>query len=397
MSVSKTIAMHSQTKALEKQGVTVYSLCVGEPDYDPPDEAIKATGEAAINGYTKYTSVNGDASLREAIAADLLQRKQTGYTPEQIVVSNGAKQAVFQGLLAVVKPGDEVIVPAPYWPSYPDMVKMCYAEPVILPTSADKGYNIQAETLREMLEKHPKVSAIILCNPSNPTGGVADEDTQLEMAKVLMDYPKVMVISDEIYERLTYEVPHVSFAAMPDMMDRTICINGFSKSHSMTGYRVGYCAAPLYIAKACSKIQSQMTSCASSVGQQAALAALTKVPPEWIRDRLVELQAKRDLAYKLVTDIPNCTCPRPDGAFYLLPDVSAYFGKKTVASKDFPSVTIKDSDDLCLELLKREQVALVAGEGFGAEKTIRISYAASEELITESIMRLKRFLVEGLK
>eukprot|EP01041_Mallomonas_annulata_P004197 gene4197-8348_t len=393
MAVSKTIAMHSQTKALEKEGIKVYSLCVGEPDYDPPFEVIQATGEAAANGHTKYTSVNGDADLREAIAKDLYQRKNTKYTPEQIVVSNGAKQAVFQGLLAVVKPGDEVIVPAPYWPSYPDMVKMCYATPVILDTFPENGYNIDPQALRTLLTSNPKISCIILCNPSNPTGGVSDGPTLEAMAAVFRDFPKVRIISDEIYERLTYGIQHVSFSALPDMMDRTIVINGFSKSHSMTGYRIGYSASPLYIAKACSKIQSQMTSCASSVGQKAALKALQDVPSSWIDERLLELQSKRDLAYDLVTNIPNVKCPKPDGAFYLLPDVSAYYNKKTVATEKFPSVIITDSDVLCLELLRREQVALVAGDGFGAGNCIRISYAASIDMITESLMRLKRFLV----
>ena len=388
MAVSKTIEIHSLTKEMERAGKVVYSLCVGEPDYQPPGQVLTATAKAAELGLTKYTAVTGDGELRAAIAADLKARKQTDYSPEQIVVSNGAKQAVLQALLAVACPGDEVLVPSPYWPSYPDMVKMCQAVPVDVKTSAADGYALTGKALREALTRHPEASSIILCNPSNPTGCVMSEAQLQEVASVLADFPNVVVISDEIYERLTYtEQPHVSFASLPGMFQRTVTINGFSKSHSMTGYRVGYAAAPLYIAKACGKLQSQMTSCASSIAQYAANVALKDVDQKWMAERVGELREKRDLAFRLIQAIPGVKVGLPSGAFYILPDVSSYYGTVTPDGR-----SVKNSHELCLELLRCEQVALVSGDAFGADDCIRLSYAASTELITESITRLARFL-----
>jgi aspartate/methionine/tyrosine aminotransferase len=373
---------------MKREGKTVYSLCVGEPDYQPPAEVAAATTEAVMTGLTKYTSVNGDAGLRQAIATDLANRKGTIYTADQIVVSNGAKQAVMQALMTVVSPGEEVIIPAPYWTSYPDMVLLCNGCNVIVPTLASENYIMSPETLRATLEAHPKVTCIILCNPSNPSGCVADKESMEKLAEVLMDYPKVVVLSDEIYEHLVYDVSHTSMASLPGMMDRTIVVNGFSKSHSMTGYRVGYSAAPLHVAKSIAKLQSQLTSCASSVGQYAAMKALqSSTGPEWMTERVLELKDKRDLAYGILSSIPNVSCPMPTGAFYLLPDVSYYFGKMA------GDVAIKDSSDLCLELLRSKQVALVSGDAFGVDECVRLSYATSKDVISESLTRLKDFLL----
>ena len=388
MATSKTIEIHSLTKDMESKGQQVFSLCVGEPDYQPPAEVIRATSAAADKGMTKYTAVTGDAKLRKAIAADLTSRKGTPYTPEQIVVANGAKQSVIQSLLSVVSPGDGVVIPSPYWPSYPDMVKMCGADPVVVETSASNGYILSGKDLRRALESNGRISCLIFCNPSNPTGGVANRQQLDEIAAVLRDFPDVIIIADEIYERLVYDIEHTSFASLEGMYDRTVVINGFSKSHSMTGYRIGYSASAMDIAKAVGKLQSQMTSCASSVGQEAARAALTEVGDEWIVDRVRELKVKRDLAYDLLLSIPHLTCPKPDGAFYLLPDVSHYYGKTTPAG-----AAVDGSHALCLELLRSRQVALVSGDAFGDDRCIRLSYAASEELITNSINRLKDFLL----
>ena len=217
MAVSKTIEIHALTKEMEKNGQTVYSLCVGEPDYDPPQEVLDATAKAANDGFTKYTAVNGDADLRQAIADDLFTRKGTKYTADQIVIANGAKQSVIQTLLSVVCPGDDVIIPAPYWPSYPDMVKMCGARPVIVDSTAANGYIMTASSLRATLEAHPKATCMIFCNPSNPTGAVAGRKDLEQMVEVLQDFPKVLLLSDEIYERLTYDIPHVSVASLPGM------------------------------------------------------------------------------------------------------------------------------------------------------------------------------------
>lgn len=388
MAISKTIEIHSLTKEMERAGKVVYSLCVGEPDYQPPEQVIAATATAAQLGLTKYTAVNGDGELRAAIAADLKLRKGTEYTAEQIVVSNGAKQSVLQALLAVVCPGDDVLVPSPYWPSYPDMVKMCQAAPVDVGTKSSNGYALTGKELRDAITAHPKTSCIILCNPSNPTGCVMTKPQLEELAKVLLDFPKVTIIADEIYERLTYDIAHVSFASLPGMLSRTVTINGFSKSHSMTGYRIGYAAAPLYIAKACGKLQSQMTSCASSIAQYSATVALKDVEQGWMDDRVRELRDKRNLAFALIKEIPNANVAMPNGAFYIMPDVSAYYGTVTPDGHE-----VTNSHELCLELLRCEQVALVSGDAFGAPDCIRLSYAASTELITESILRLKRFLL----
>eukprot|EP00597_Dinobryon_sp_UTEXLB2267_P000029 CAMPEP_0170056804 /NCGR_PEP_ID=MMETSP0019_2-20121128/67_1 /TAXON_ID=98059 /ORGANISM="Dinobryon sp., Strain UTEXLB2267" /LENGTH=397 /DNA_ID=CAMNT_0010261391 /DNA_START=185 /DNA_END=1378 /DNA_ORIENTATION=+ len=393
MALSKTIEIHSITKKLEREGQKIYSLCVGEPDYQPPQEVIDATYAAAKQGLTKYTGVAGELSLRQAIAGDLSKRKGTPYSPDQIVVSNGAKQAVLQALMAVVSPGDKVIIPAPYWTSYPDMVKMCGGIPVALPTLASNNYELTADALRTSLQQHPDVSCIILCNPSNPSGGVASRKSFEEIALVLKDFPKVVVLSDEIYERLTYDgVPHTSMAAIDHMFERTITINGFSKSHSMTGYRIGYSASPTAIATAISKIQSQITSCASSISQHAATVALaTSSDSSWMSLRVAELQAKRDLAYSLLTQIPHVTCPLPSGAFYLLPDVSHYYGKAFIQG-DGSQTIIRNGHELCLALLKEQQVALVSGDAFGVDECIRISYATSVDVIEQSLSRLKSFL-----
>lgn len=254
MAVSKTIEIHAITKEMEKSG-PVFSLCVGEPDYEPPKEVLEATGRAAVSGKTKYTSVNGEVALRTAITIDLNKRKSIKYTADQIVVSNGAKQSVLQSLLSIVSPNDQVLIPSPYWTSYPDMVKICNAVPVVVETYPEENYVLTAQSLKKALQENPRVTCLILCNPSNPTGCVADYQSLLELAEVLSQYPKVAIISDEIYERLTYDVPHTSFASLPGMFDRTITINGFSKSHSMTGFRLGYSASNTAIAKANAKIQ----------------------------------------------------------------------------------------------------------------------------------------------
>lgn len=279
------------------------------------------------------------------------------------------------------------------------MVKLCQAEPVIVPTNAATDYTLSAEALRSVLEQHPQVSCIILCSPSNPTGCIASAASLQAVAAVLQDFPHVSVISDEIYEQLVYDgEQHTSFAALAGMMERTVTINGFSKSYSMTGYRIGYSAAPLRLSKAISKVQSQITSCASSISQYAATKALERMPlqnPNWMADRVAELQRKRDLAYELLLDIPGVICPKPSGAFYLLPDVSSFYGKRsgsTSGAAEAEAVAIGDSLTLCKELLRKTGVALVPGSAFGAENCIRISYAAEESLIRESISRLKSFL-----
>eukprot|EP00596_Hydrurales_sp_CCMP1899_P006921 CAMPEP_0119040546 /NCGR_PEP_ID=MMETSP1177-20130426/10515_1 /TAXON_ID=2985 /ORGANISM="Ochromonas sp, Strain CCMP1899" /LENGTH=390 /DNA_ID=CAMNT_0007005709 /DNA_START=126 /DNA_END=1299 /DNA_ORIENTATION=+ len=386
MAVSKTIEMHSLTKDMEKAGQKVFSLCVGEPDYQPPLEVLRATREAADNGLTKYTAVTGDIELRQAICNDLLKRKNVSYKPEEIVVANGAKQSVIQALLSIVSPGDGVLIAAPYWPSYPDMVKICGGIPIVINSKPENNYIFSAPEQGPFYKKNLNIKVLIFCNPCNPTGTVTNKENLLEMVEVLKEF-NVITISDEIYERLTYDEEHVSLASLPGMMERTVTINGFSKSHSMTGYRIGYSASPIGVAKAISKLQSQITSCASSIGQQAALSALNEVSDSWMEDRIEELKEKRDLALSLIRSIPHVDCPTPQGAFYVMPEVKAYFGKKTASGH-----SVDNAHELCLELLRDQQVALVSGDAFGAPNCVRISYAASKELISESINRLKLFL-----
>eukprot|EP00981_Chlorochromonas_danica_P004924 scaffold988_cov165-Ochromonas_danica.AAC.26 len=399
MSLSKTIEIFGKTKEMEKAGKPVFSLCVGEPDYQPPQEVLQAVCEAAAKGVTKYTSVNGDFSLRQAIGQDLLRRKGLHYSPEEIVISNGAKQAVIQTLMAVASPGDKVIIPAPYWTSYPDMVKMCGAVPVTLKTSAKDRYALLPEQLEACLAKEgDQVGAIILCNPSNPTGCLMTEAQQQSIGKVLEKYPKVVVISDEIYERLVYDnLAHVSFAkANPTLADRTVTINGFSKSHAMTGFRLGYSASSLAVAKQINKIQSQLTSCASSIAQYAITKVLgdervnKEIDEKWMKNAVLTLQKKRDFVAEGLLAIPHVHVAQSQGAFYLFPEVSAYYGKR-YKGVDGEEKVIANSHDLCLTLLAAEGVALVPGEAFGDEACVRISYATSQDILEEAVKRMQRF------
>lgn len=256
MALSKTIEMNDITKTMQKDGIKVYSLCVGEPDYPPPAEVVAATGDAASSGKTTYTAVNGGVDLRGEIVNDYNKRKGTNFLPDQVTIANGAKQAICQTLMTIVAPGQEVIIPAPFWTSYPDMVKLVSGVPVIINTKMEDSFQLSASELRVTLEKHPKVTCIILCNPSNPTGQVTSAKYQQEIANVLLDFPQVNVISDEIYERLTYDddKPHTSFATLPGMADRTVTVNGFSKSHAMTGFRLGYTISPSFVAKQLLKV-----------------------------------------------------------------------------------------------------------------------------------------------
>ena len=384
--ISKTVEVFSLVKQMEAEGTSVTSLCVGEPDFPPPRAVLDATMEAVANKDTRYTAVTGTAALREAIADDLRARKGLEYDPQtEIVVGNGAKQCVYQGVLATCGPGDSVIVPAPYWPSYPEMVALTGAKPVILETKEDDGYLITPEALRVVLKANGNARLLILCNPSNPTGGVHTEARLRELASVLGDFPKVAILADEIYERLVYnDNPadgHVSFAAMPNMFHRTMTVNGFSKAYAMTGMRLGYLAAPARLAKATTVIQSQLTSCAGSISQAAGVAALRDVPETEMEANVQVMREKRDYVIGRLAkmDGVKLVVP-PTGAFYVLPDVSSYYEGDDVA--------------LCLDLLKSQRLALVPGSSFGAPGTVRISYATSTEELELAMNKLEDFLGE---
>mmetsp|Transcript_20380 Transcript_20380/g.58178 ORF Transcript_20380/g.58178 Transcript_20380/m.58178 type:complete len:783 (+) Transcript_20380:159-2507(+) len=391
---SKTVQVHALTKQKEAEGKQVISLCVGEPDFDPPAEVLQATARAATETtppLTRYTAVAGTLELRKAIAGYLTTEKKTPYGPEHIVVANGAKQAVYQSVLAMCQEADEVVIPTPAWVSYVQIVRMARARPVLVPCAAEDGYVLSAESLAAVLT--PKTKMIMLCNPSNPTGAVMPEATLRGISALLMlpQHQHIYVLSDEIYERLTYDTPHVAFASIENMWDRTLTVNGFSKAFAMTGYRLGYLAAPSHIAKSAAKLQGQITSCASSISQAAGLAALTQVPPSWMQATVQAMREKRDICMQALADVPGVTCTvTPEGAFYVMPSVESHFGKRTPSG-----LQIDSSESFCTAFLEECDVALVPGDDFEAPGTIRISYAASRQTIREAISRLKTF-VNGL-
>lgn len=361
---------------------------MGEPDFPPPDAVLQAASQAILGGDTRYTAVTGTAALRKAIAKDLKQRKGLDYDFEkEIVVGNGAKQCVYQGILATVGVGDAVVVPAPYWPSYPEMVALAGAETIVLPTNESDGYLLTPELLEKCLEenigsKGKNVKLIILCNPSNPTGGVHNRKRLEELAEVLKKYPQIAILADEIYERLVYDEEHVSFASIsPEMFQRTMTVNGFSKAYAMTGMRLGYMAAPQPLAKAVTTIQSQLTSCAGSVSQAAGVAALNEVTEEEMERNVQIMKSKRDYVIQRLNEIDGVVLKvPPNGAFYVLPDVSTYYNG--------------DDTQLCLDLLEKKRLALVPGSSFGAPGTVRISYATSMEELQVAMDKLEEFLNE---
>lgn len=380
---------------MQSDGIDVTSLCVGEPDFPPPRSVLDSIVRGVENVDTRYTSVTGTIELRKAIARDLKVRRGATYDPnDEIVVSNGAKQSVYQGLLATCGGGDGVIVPSPYWPSYPEMATLVGATPIVLETKEEDGYLIAPEALRETLEGNPTVKLLILCNPSNPTGGVHDLERLRSIADVLEDYPDVVVLADEIYERLVYDDDDDDedggacpcFASIsPSMRARTLVVNGFSKSHAMTGLRLGYLAAPRRLASAVATIQSQLTSCAGSLSQVAGLAALTDVSEEEMKRNVDVMRRKRDYVLKRLEKMEGIRLAVPPrGAFYVLPDVS--------------DICDGDGDDtkLCLELLKSKRLALVPGSSFGAPGTVRISYATGMEELEAAMDKLEEFAKERM-
>ena len=379
---SKTVEIFSLVKELESQGEHVTSLCVGEPDFAPPQAVLNAAAAALLSGDTKYTAVTGTVPLRRAIANDLKQRKGLDYNPmTEIVVANGAKQAVYQGILATAGVGDAVLIPAPYWPSYPEMVRLAGAEPIIVETSASEGFLLTPEALRASLEQNPNTKLLIFCNPSNPTGGVHDATRLAELAAVLQDFPQVLVLADEIYERLVYTGEDCPSMATY-LYDRTLLINGFSKAYAMTGFRLGYLAAPAPYAKACTTLQSQLTSCAGSISQAAGLAALEEVDEAELQEKFAEMKDKRDYVLERLAAMPHVhVAVPPQGAFYVLPDISHYITDEL------------DDVEFCKTLLSKQKLAIVPGSAFGAPGTVRISYATSREELAIAMDKLQTYLL----
>ncbi len=383
LSPSETLAMSQKSNELKAQGIDVINLSVGEPDFNTPDHIKAAAKKAIDDNFSFYSPVPGYADLRKAIVDKLKRENNLEFTPDQIIVSGGAKQSVCNVILSIIGPGDEVIVPAPYWVSYVEMVKLAEGTNVIVSGGIEQDFKITPVQLEAAIT--PKTRALILCSPSNPTGSIYSRDELKGLADVLAKYPDITVISDEIYEHINYVGRHESIAQFAGVKDRTVVINGVSKAYAMTGWRVGFIAAPLWIAKACNKLQGQYTSGPSSIAQKASVAAFNG-DQSCVEQMRTAFQRRRDLVVSLCRDIPGIKLNVPDGAFYLFPDLSHYFGKR------FGDRVIADAGELAMYLLEEGHVATVGGGAFGAPNCLRFSYATSDENLIEAIRRIKAAL-----
>lgn len=381
MQPSATLAMTARAKQLRREGRPVIGLSAGEPDFDTPAPIAEAGIRAIREGFTHYTENMGLPELREKICAKLQRDNGLDYTPEQILCSNGAKQSIALAIHALCQPGDEVLIPAPYWVSYPEMVRFAGAEPVEMPTTVDTDYRITAEMLEAAITERTRL--LIHCSPSNPTGSVYTREELEAIAEVLRHHEHVFIASDEIYEHVLFDAEHISFAALPGMKERTITVNGFSKAYAMTGWRLGYLAAETPITKACSKIQGQLTSAPSTITQKAGIAALD-MDMEPVREMVAAFRERRDYVLGRLLAIDGVVCPKPEGAFYLFPQMSAYFGTTAPSGR-----AINGSQDLCFYLLEEHDVALVPGDAFGGPDGLRISYAASLDDLKTAMDRIE--------
>ena len=377
---SATLAMSQKSSEMKAQGIDVINMSVGEPDFNTPDHIKQAAKMAIDENYSRYSPVPGYPDLRQAIARKLERENQLHYTPAEILVSNGAKQSVCNTVMAMVNPGDEVIIPAPYWVSYPQMVLLAGGNPVIVEAGFDQNFKMTPQQLESAIT--PKTRLIILCSPSNPTGSVYNKQELQALAQVILSHDNLFVLADEIYEHINYVGHHESIAQFEGMKERSIIVNGVSKAYAMTGWRIGYIAAPEWIVKGCNKLQGQYTSGPCSVSQKAAEFAYTS-SQECVELMRQAFERRRDLIVKLAKDIPGLEVNVPDGAFYLFPKCSSFYGKK-----DGDKV-IANSTDLALYLLEKGHVATVGGDAFGDPECFRMSYATSDENIIEAMRRIK--------
>lgn len=382
---SATLAMSQRSNELRAQGVDVVNLSVGEPDFNTPQHIKDAAKKAIDDNYTHYSPVPGYPVLREAIAAKLRRENGLDYKPSQIICSNGAKQSVCNVIMSLVGEGDEVIVPAPYWVSYTQMVKLADGEPVTIPTGLAQNFKITPAQLEAAIT--PQTRALILCTPSNPTGSIYSLAELEALAEVLRRHERVMVISDEIYEHINYIGRHSSMAQVEGMRERTVIINGVSKAYAMTGWRIGFAAAEEWVVKACNKLQGQYTSGPGSVSQIAAAAAFSG-PQDCVEQMRREFEERKNLIVALTRQIPGLEANDPDGAFYLFPKCSSYFGKSDGAA------VINSSDDLANYLLDKAHVATVSGDAFGAPGYFRMSYATSQDNIRKAMARIAEALAK---
>lgn len=379
MAAAQTLTMSQRSAELRAEGVDVINMSVGEPDFNTPDNIKEAAKEAVDQNYSHYSPVPGYMSLRKAIADALNATDGVNFTPQQIVVGNGAKQALCNVILATINPGDEVVIPTPAWVSYVEMVKLAGGVPVEVPASLEQNFKINASQLHAAIT--PRTRAVLLCSPSNPTGAVYTRAELSALVDVLAEYPEVMIISDEIYRHINFTDSYTSMATFDAVANRTVIINGVSKAYAMTGWRIGFCAAPLEVAKAVSKLQGQYTSGPSSIAQKAAEEAYTG-PQECVERMCEAFRARRDLIVGLAKEIPGIETNVPDGAFYLFPKVEAYLGKSHEGR------VIATDSDLAMYLLEVGHVASVAGSAFGMPGYIRLSYATSEENIRTAMARI---------
>lgn len=384
MEESATLAMSRKSRELKAQGKDIISLSLGEPDFNTPEFIKKAAVEALEQNYTTYTPVPGYDDLRDAIANKFNRDNHIPYTRENIVVSTGAKQSIANLIMATINPGDEVIIPAPYWVSYAEIVKVAGGIPVVIPTSIESDFKFTPEQFRNSITAKSKM--MMFSSPCNPTGTVYTKEELRALADVLKENPSILVMSDEIYEHINFVGHHFSMAQFDDVRDQIITVNGVSKAWAMTGWRVGYIGAPKVIADACNKMQGQFTSATCSIAQRATIAAVN-ADPAILKDMVAAFERRRGLVLNALNNMPGVKCNRPGGAFYVFPDISSFFGKS------FEGKTIHTAEDLCMYLLDKG-VALVSGEAFGDANCMRISYAASEETLTDAMNRVATALAQ---
>lgn len=385
LSESATLAVAQKSRELKAQGIDVIGLGVGEPDFPTPTFIKEAAKKAIDDNYSYYSPVPGYPELLNAISNKLKRDNNLEYAPNQIVVSNGAKHSLANVIQAVVDHGDEVIVPAPYWVTYVDLVNFSGGVNIIIDTTVESDFKITPEQLEAAIT--PKTRAFLFSSPSNPTGSVYTYDELKAFAAIFAKHPNIIVISDEIYEHIIYGTKFESIAQFPEIKDRVVVINGVSKSYAMTGYRIGFMAGPVWLAKACNKLQSQYTSGPNSVAQIASVAAFNHDGTE-VKKMVEQFEKRRDLVLSMLAEIPGLKTSKPDGAFYVFPDCSAYFGKKD------GDTVLKDADELCFYLLSKGHVGVVSGAAFGAPDCFRISYAASEEQLVKALTRIKEALAK---
>ncbi len=381
--ISQTLAMAAKARELKKQGKDIISLSLGEPDFNTPDFIKDAAIEAINQDYNSYTPVDGYLELKEAICVKFKRDNDLEYAPNQIVVSTGAKQSIANIAQVLLNPGDEVLLPAPYWVSYSAIATLCEAKIVEIPSSIDDDFKITPAQLEAAIT--PKTKMVFFNSPNNPSGSIYSEKEYRALAEVLKKHPQIYILSDEIYEHINYGGKPFSFAKIEEMFDRTITVNGLAKAFAMTGWRIGYIGAPQWIAKACTKMQGQITSGANCIAQRAAITAVLAAPSK-IQYMVDEFKSRRDLVLDLLGKIDGFKLNVPEGAFYVFPDTSAFFGKT------IDTIKIKNASDFSLFLLEKANVATVTGEAFGAPNCIRMSYAASELQLREAIRRIKNIL-----